>query len=217
MGALRIGTDGLSEGQYTLHLPMSGVAVRSSSNDNSRPMMDPRSDTVTRPTEAMLRAMMTAETGDDVYAEDPTVNRLQATLADRFGHEAGLFCPSGTMANQIAINVHTSPGDEVIATGSATSTTTRVAALPATAGPACALWCPGSDARRRDSGGGQSGGQPLCADRARLCGGHRQQRRRRRAGPGGVECRFSGLPRLGLPFHLDGARAWNALRATGED
>ena len=77
-------------------------------------MIDLRSDTVTRPTEAMLKAMMSAPTGDDVYAEDPTVNRLQEELAARFGHEAGLFCPSGTMANQIAINVHVSPGDEVL-------------------------------------------------------------------------------------------------------
>ena len=77
-------------------------------------MIDLRSDTVTRPTEGMLRAMLGAETGDDVYAEDPTVNRLQAVLAERFGQEAALFCPSGTMANQNAINVHTAPGDEVI-------------------------------------------------------------------------------------------------------
>ena len=76
--------------------------------------IDLRSDTVTRPTEAMLAAMMAAPTGDDVYGEDPTVNRLQDVLAERFGHEAGLFCPSGTMANQIAINVHTQPGDEVV-------------------------------------------------------------------------------------------------------
>ena len=76
--------------------------------------IDLRSDTVTRPTEAMLAAMMAAPTGDDVYGEDPTVNRLQDVLAERFGHEAGLFCPSGTMANQMAINVHTQPGDEVV-------------------------------------------------------------------------------------------------------
>ena len=76
--------------------------------------IDLRSDTVTRPTAAMLEAMISAPTGDDVYGEDPTVNRLQDMLAERFGQEAGLFCPSGTMANQMAINVHTQPGDEVI-------------------------------------------------------------------------------------------------------
>ena len=75
---------------------------------------DLRSDTVTRPTQGMIEAMMTAPVGDDVFGEDPTVNALQERLADMFGHEAGLFCPSGTMTNQIAINVHTQPGDEVI-------------------------------------------------------------------------------------------------------
>ncbi len=72
------------------------------------------SDTATRPTPGMLRAMMAAEVGDDVFGEDPTVNRLEATCADMFGHEAALFCPSGTMTNQIALRVHTRPLDEVI-------------------------------------------------------------------------------------------------------
>lgn len=72
------------------------------------------SDTVTRPTEGMLRAMMAAEVGDDVFGEDPTVNTLEATCAEMFGHEAALFCPSGTMTNQIALRVHTRPLDEVI-------------------------------------------------------------------------------------------------------
>lgn len=77
-------------------------------------MIDLRSDTVTRPDKPMLEAMMKAPVGDDVFGEDPTVNQLQEQLAALFGHEAGLFCPSGTMTNQIAINVHTRPGDEVI-------------------------------------------------------------------------------------------------------
>lgn len=76
--------------------------------------IDLRSDTVTKPTSEMLERMLSAETGDDVFGEDPTVNVLQAYLANYFGHEAGLFCPSGTMTNQIAINVHVRPGDEVI-------------------------------------------------------------------------------------------------------
>lgn len=76
--------------------------------------IDLRSDTVTKPSAEMLKAMMEAETGDDVFGEDPTVNLLQKKTAEIFGHEAGLFCPSGTMTNQIAIQVHTRPGDEVI-------------------------------------------------------------------------------------------------------
>jgi len=77
-------------------------------------MIDLRSDTVTRPGKMMLEAMMNAEVGDDVYKEDPTVNALEEKIAAMFKMEAALFCASGTMANQIAINVHTNPGDEVI-------------------------------------------------------------------------------------------------------
>ena len=77
-------------------------------------MIDLRSDTVTKPSPKMLEAMMSAQVGDDVFGEDPTVNELEAIAAAMFGMEAGVFCPSGTMTNQIAIKVHTQPGDEVI-------------------------------------------------------------------------------------------------------
>lgn len=76
--------------------------------------IDLRSDTVTRPTPAMRKAMAEAEVGDDVYGEDPTVNRLEAAAARIFEREAGLFVPTGTMGNQIAIKVHTRPGQEII-------------------------------------------------------------------------------------------------------
>ena len=76
--------------------------------------IDLRSDTVTKPTNAMRDAMLKAQTGDDVFQEDPEINELQERCAEMFGMEAGLFCPSGTMTNQIAISVHTSRGDEVI-------------------------------------------------------------------------------------------------------
>ena len=72
------------------------------------------SDTVTKPTKAMLDAMLNAEVGDDVFNEEPTVNALEKKIATLFGKEAGLFCPSGTMTNQIAIKVHTQPGDELL-------------------------------------------------------------------------------------------------------
>ncbi|MEM6697023.1 MAG: GntG family PLP-dependent aldolase [Bacteroidota bacterium] len=72
------------------------------------------SDTVTKPTAAMLKAMMQAEVGDDVFGEDPTVNALEAKAAAMFGKEAAMYCPSGTMTNQIAIKTHTNPLDEVI-------------------------------------------------------------------------------------------------------
>jgi len=77
-------------------------------------MIDLRSDTVTRPTAEMRAAMAGAEVGDDVYLEDPTVNRLQERAAQVFAKEAALFVPSGSMGNQIAIRLHTSPGQEVI-------------------------------------------------------------------------------------------------------
>lgn len=77
-------------------------------------LIDLRSDTFTKPSKEMLEAMMSAKVGDDVFDEDPSVNKLQEKAAKLFGMEGALFCPSGTMTNQIAINVHTQPGDEVI-------------------------------------------------------------------------------------------------------
>jgi threonine aldolase len=76
--------------------------------------IDLRSDTVTRPTPGMRAAMAAAEVGDDVFGEDPMVNRLQERVAELLGKEAALFVPSGTMSNQICLKVHTQPGDEVI-------------------------------------------------------------------------------------------------------
>jgi threonine aldolase len=77
-------------------------------------IIDFRSDTVTKPTPGMMEAMMQAEVGDDVFREDPTINRLEKTMAALFNMESGLYCSSGTMSNQVAIASHTRPGDEVI-------------------------------------------------------------------------------------------------------
>ena len=82
-------------------------------------LIDYRSDTVTKPTAGMMEAMMNAKVGDDVFGEDPSINELEALAANMFGMEASLFCPSGTMTNQIAIKCHTQPGDEVICDESA--------------------------------------------------------------------------------------------------
>lgn len=76
--------------------------------------IDLRSDTVTRPTKGMLEAMMRAEVGDDVYKEDPSINSLEEKLAKMFNMDAALFFPSGTMANQAAIKIHTNPGEQLI-------------------------------------------------------------------------------------------------------
>jgi len=82
-------------------------------------VIDLRSDTVTKPSPGMLDAMMTAKVGDDVFGEDPSINKVEAESARMFGMEAAIFCPSGTMTNQIAIKCHTQPGDEVICDESA--------------------------------------------------------------------------------------------------
>lgn len=77
-------------------------------------MIDLRSDTITKPTAGMLEAMMHAEVGDDVFQADPSVNKLQERIAEMFGMEDALFCPSGTMTNQIAMRINTEPQDEVV-------------------------------------------------------------------------------------------------------
>ena len=182
-------------------------------------MIDLRSDTVTRPTEAMLKAMMAAPTGDDVYAEDPTVNLLQSELAERFGHEAGLFCPSGTMANQIAINVHVAPGDEVICHrlshiynyeggGIARNSGASVRLVDAAEGavPAEVIR---AEVNPEDSHFART--SLVCVeDTVNKGGGAVQSLKTLSEGSEASRA-------LGFPFHLDGARAWNALRKTGED
>lgn len=95
-------------------MAIAAVPVRPRLRVHFSSMIDLRSDTVTKPTEGMLKAMMSAPLGDDVFREDPTVIALESKMAEMFGKEAGLFFPSGTMANQAAVMVHTSPGQEVI-------------------------------------------------------------------------------------------------------
>src|SRR5690606_20521566 len=80
----------------------------------NKKVIDLRSDTVTKPTPQMRKAMAEAEVGDDVYGEDPTVNRLQQRAAEIFEKEAALFVPTGSMGNQIAVKLHTQPGVEAV-------------------------------------------------------------------------------------------------------
>jgi len=86
----------------------------SSANSPSKHSVDLRSDTVTQPTGEMRQAMASAEVGDDVYSEDPTINKLEARAAEIFGREAAIFVPTGTMGNQIAVKLHTGPGQEIL-------------------------------------------------------------------------------------------------------
>ena len=93
-------------------------------------LIDLRSDTVTRPTPAMRRVMAEAEVGDDVYGEDPTINRLEQRAADLLEREAAVFVPTGTMGNQIAIHLHSFPGSEVVGEAGRTYSTSRWAPWP---------------------------------------------------------------------------------------
>jgi threonine aldolase len=103
-------------------------------------VIDLRSDTVTKPTPAMREAMAGADVGDDVYGEDPTVNALEAEVAALFGHEAGLFTPSGSMANQIAIQTLVPPGDELLCDADAHVVTYEIGAAAAIGGVSSRTW-----------------------------------------------------------------------------
>jgi threonine aldolase len=183
------------------------------------PIIDLRSDTVTRPTPAMLAAMQAAPVGDDVYEEDPTVSQLEASLAARFGMEAGLFCPSGTMTNQIAIQAHCLPLSEVICEASAHVYLWEVGGIAHHARASVAL-LPGDRGRLSAS---QIAGaiRPLhnvhYPTTRLVCLENTHNR-------GGGSCyQWADLQEIaattkqhGLALHLDGARIFNALVATGQ-
>jgi threonine aldolase len=183
-------------------------------------VIDLRSDTVTRPTAAMLAAMSAAEVGDDVLGEDPTVARLQAEAAAMFGMQAGLFCPSGTMTNQIAIRLHTRPGDEVICADLAHIYLYEGGGIAANSGASVRL-LPGDRGR-------------FTADAVRAAINKRNDSHlpwtrlvaiENTVNKGGGACwDLAELQRIravcdeqGLALHLDGARLFNALVAKGQD
>jgi threonine aldolase len=103
-------------------------------------LVDLRSDTVTRPTQGMRAAMAAAEVGDDVYAEDPTVNALEARVAALFGHEAALFTPTGSMANQICVQLLVPPGEELLCDADAHVVTYEIGAAAAIGGISTRTW-----------------------------------------------------------------------------
>src|SRR5215475_14018425 len=105
-------------------------------------VVDLRSDTVTRPGEAMRAAMAAAEVGDDVYGEDPTVNALEARVASMFGHEAALFTPTGSMANQVAVQTLVPAGEELLCDADAHVVTYEIGAAAAIGGISTRTWSP---------------------------------------------------------------------------
>jgi threonine aldolase len=177
-----------------------------------RALVDLRSDTVTRPTPAMREAMAAAEVGDDVYGEDPTINALQAEVAALFGHEAALFTPTGSMANQIAIQLVVPPAEELLCDADAHVITYEVGAAAAIGGVSSRTWpARGADldpdeiaAMIRPEGYHAVPTRAIAVEQTHNRGG------------GGV-IPLATLERLrsvadeaGLALHSDGARIWHA-------
>lgn len=183
-------------------------------------MIDLRSDTVTKPTPSMRRAMMDAEVGDDVYGEDATVNRLQEVAAEMFGKQAALFVPTGSMGNQIAVKLHTKPGDEVVIEERGHIYNYEMAAMSAISGTLART------VKSRDANGiltwdeidaASHTGAPyyvartglICLENTHNLAGGRLLTPER----GDEICRESHA--RNIPVHLDGARVFNAAEALG--
>ena len=181
------------------------------------PPIDLRSDTVTRPTPAMRRAMADAEVGDDVMGEDPTVRKLQEKTAELLGKEAALFVPSGTMSNQIAIGLHARPGDELLCE-------TNAHVYLWEGGAIARLW--GVTARTIESAGGMLSladlrgkirpDDPHYSHTRLVCLENTLNRAGGKVHPITAIAEIAGWARAhGLAMHLDGARLMNAVAASG--
>jgi threonine aldolase len=180
-------------------------------------VIDLRSDTVTRPTAKMQKAMAGAEVGDDVYGEDPTVNRLQARAAEVFGREAALFLPTGTMGNQVAIRLHTQHGQEVVCEARAHVLDWEMGMAAVFSG--CTLravaaergvltWELVRGAIHRDMKFHASTGL-ICVENTHMAAGGTVM-------PLATAREIcDGAHALGLPVHLDGARVFNAAASLG--
>jgi threonine aldolase len=180
--------------------------------------IDFKSDTVTKPTPGMLEAMLKAQVGDDVFGEDPSINELESRAASLFGMEAGIFCPSGTMTNQIAIKCHTQPGDEVICDESAHIYQYEGGGIAFNSGASVKL-LHGDRGRITAQQVKESinPDDPHRAHTSLVCLENTSNR-------GGGSCYdFEEIKKIKvvcvenkLIFHLDGARIWNALIAKNE-
>jgi threonine aldolase len=181
-------------------------------------LVDLRSDTVTRPSEAMRRAMAEAEVGDDVYTEDPTVNALEERVADLFGHEAALFVPSGTMGNQIAMRLVAEPGQEVLCDADAHVVTYEMGAAAAVFGLSTRTVV--TDGGRLDVDAFIAQVRPKGDWHLTSTAAIAVENTHNRGG--GLVQPLDELRRLydwsrgaGVAIHLDGARVWNAHVASG--
>lgn len=181
------------------------------------PPIDLRSDTVTQPTPALRRAMAEAVVGDDVFGDDPTVTRLESKVADWLGLEAALFVPSGTMANQLAVRVHTQPGDEVLLEGQAHIHYYEAGAPAALSGVTCRC-LPGQrgvfgvaelEAALRPADVHFPPARLVCVENTHNRGGGRVWPLDR------LRAVAAWAREHGLRLHLDGARLWNASVASG--
>ncbi len=180
-------------------------------------MIDLRSDTVTRPTDGMRRAIATAEVGDDVFREDPTTRALEERVADLLGKEAGLFVPSGTMGNQLAVATLTRPGDEVIIGEGAHVYWYESGAGAALSGVQFASAGSGGLFRGDDVRLAMKPRAYYCARTSLVCVENTHNRAGGRIFPGAWVDEIAAVcAQEGLPMHLDGARLWNASVATGQ-
>lgn len=179
--------------------------------------IDLRSDTITRPTPSMREAMAAAEVGDDVFGDDPTVAKLEARVAELLGKEAAVFTPSGTMANQLALRVHTEPGDEVILDGNAHIYYYEGGAPAALAGATCRC-LPGVRGifTAADLESVLRPADPHFPPTKLVCLENTHNRGGGKIWPQELVREIGALTReRGIRLHLDGARLWNAAAASG--
>jgi threonine aldolase len=183
----------------------------------SEPYIDLRSDTVTRPTPGMRAAMQAAEVGDDVFAEDPTINRLQEKLAALLGKEAALFVPSGTMSNQICLRASTQPGDEVLCDTNCHIYNNEAGGPAVLSGLTCRtidgdygiLDVTQLEGKVRPNNEHQVRTRLVCLENTHNRGGGRVYPLEK------IQAISTWARSQGLLMHLDGARLWNAVVATG--
>jgi threonine aldolase len=183
----------------------------------AEPPIDLRSDTVTRPTPAMRAAMLAAEVGDDVFGEDPTVNRLQDKVATLLGKEAALFVPSGTMSNQICVRAHTQPGDELLCEATCHIYNNEAGGPAALSGVTCRTFegdygivdVTQVEDKVRPADDHQVRTRLVCLENTHNRGGGRVYPLEK------IQALSAWARKHGLIMHLDGARLWNAVIATG--